>query len=65
MMMPLKKGKNKSRQDRTTGKAPEIPLGAIPHLFNAQILQWHKTNHEALQAIHEVLGEILAAIKED
>jgi hypothetical protein len=65
MMMSLKKGKNKSQQGRTAGKAPEIPLGAVPHLFNAQILQWHKTNYEALKAIHDVLIEILAAIKED
>ena len=63
--MPLKKGKSKSRQGRAADKAPEIPLGAVPHLFNAQILQWHKTNYEALKAIHDVLIEILAAIKEE
>jgi hypothetical protein len=62
-MMTLKKKRKAAAKSEP--QASEIPLGAIPHLFNKQILQWHKTNYEALKAIHEVLGEILAAIKED
>ena len=44
---------------------PPIPISAVPHLYNAQMLQWQEAQFKALQAIYERLGEILAALKEN
>ena len=46
---------------KTTTKEQEnghVPLAAIPHLYNIEMLKWQKANFEALKAIHEVLESI-------
>ena len=35
-----------------------VPLEAVPHLFNAAMLKWQKANFEALKAIHEELVKL-------
>lgn len=37
---------------------PNVPVEAVPHLFNAQMLRWQKANFEALKAIHEELVKL-------
>jgi len=44
--------------------SPTIPETAVPHLFNAKLLEWQRAQFDALKAIHEKLDEILAALKE-
>ena len=58
MPRPKKKGPTAKPQ------SPSIPLESVPHLYNRQILNWHEAQFNALKAIHEKLGEILAALKE-
>lgn len=36
----------------------KIPMEAVPHLFNAQMLAWQKAQFEALRAIHEELVKL-------
>lgn len=35
-----------------------VPLAAIPHLYNTEMLKWQKANFEALKAIHEELVKL-------
>ncbi len=44
---------------------PQIPISAVPHLYNAQMLRWQETQFNALKSIYEKLDEILIALKEN
>lgn len=35
-----------------------VPVEAVPHLYNAQMLAWQKASFEALRAIHEELVKL-------
>lgn len=63
----IKRKQSKSENGKPTEipERPSIPLSAVPHLYNEKMLEWQQTNLNALKAIHERLGEILAALKED
>lgn len=59
--MPKPKRKSKPKPEPSS----TLPETAVPHLFNAKLLEWQRVHFDALKAIHEKLDEILVALKED
>ena len=44
-------------------QAQQIPISAIPHLFNQQVLKWYETQHTAMKELYQKLDDILEELR--
>jgi len=65
------KSSKSSRKRRANGQQqpepepnPAVPLAAVPHLFNAKMLEWQQAQFNGLKAIHDQLERTVALLKD-
>ncbi len=49
----------KKKTEKKVEEQPNIQLGAVPNLYNAEMLKWQRVHFNALKAIYDKLEEIL------
>ena len=50
-------------QAAQTQTQTQIPLSAVPHMFNQKVLEWHEAQHQAMKEIYTKLDDLLEEIR--